>query len=226
MKNNKFKWEFIKHILFDTHQEASKRSLEERIKARKVNSIILGASMLILAIISALIFLPSLNSNFKDLPFGTASGLSLVEIISVAIIFFTSLVFFENVFKKKIFLIIEIFLSILIIFSLVGLIFFSNSFPANFRRAIVGETIGSMFYFIKIIGRLFKKYFTKGEKEIEQDKERKQLEEQTFIEEKNNFRGQLISKKDWWGNKNLGFKGFVWAMLFFIGAMLLILLIA
>ena len=207
--DKKIDWEVIKHILFDTPQEKLSRSLEERVAVRKIESVIFGAIMLI----SLFIFLSTENV------FGNFSSLwDVFEIITIAVIFLIALDFFEIALKKKILIFIELVLSILVAFCFVYLIiFYNNVFPSKLIRGLEGSLLGMLFYYIKSIPKLLEKLLKK--------EKNKQSVDEEIKKEVINTNNQLSLKKDWWGNKNLGFKGFLLAILYFIIIMLFIMFI-
>lgn len=200
-KNNKMKWEGIKRILFGIPEELS---LDERKIAMKTGLIVLGILFSIATLLYLLFFLgPELETGEIDI-FG------IIILISFLFVSFSCL---EIVFKRKgFFVLVKIFLLFIFAFSL---IYLGYSYGTLIAKIGWLTLLGWLVYFIREIFRLTKDFLRR--------KDGESIKEEIGPE----FRGfQRTFPKSSWLNKNLGFKGFIWALLIFSGIFIFIYLIA
>lgn len=189
------RWEIVKHVLLGIPEELS---LRERKIAMKIGLTVLG----ILTSVGALVYLLSLRSEFKT------GGINIFHILLLTAILFVAFTCFELVFRKKgFFVLVKIFLLFLFVFCL---LYLGYSYSPLVAKLGWLSLLGWIIYFIKAIFCLVKDF--SEEKDIRPS------------EEKTKSGLQSVQKKDWWGSRNLGFKGFIWAILFFVVIILFVYL--
>lgn len=189
------KWKDIKYILFSVDHR--KFSREEREMEAKVFGFCVGSILLILA--SILLFFGVFDLQRNDWQ-------GRINLLLLASLFFYSFTLLEISFgKKSIFRLIRTLNFLFLIICLTLLVFAYNPFVLKIHWL---EFVGWLTYVVLGMKNLGKNVFSNKEMDL--------LEEQP--------RDNTLNFSDCKWNKNLGFKGFLLASLFFVAVMVFICL--